>query len=261
MENKPCHVFVVEDDSALRDLVSAYLQRQGLAVSALGSAEELARALRRQRPDLVVLDIGLPGQSGLDFCRQLRAHGDPLPVLLLTARGDEVDRVLGLELGADDYLSKPFSQRELLARIRAVLRRVVATVPASGGLAPQEVPLGAVTFLPATRSLVADGELQVLSTVEFALLNELVNHPHQAVSRERLLAASHGQAQGLLVRTVDVGVMRLRKRVEPDPAMPRYIQTVRGQGYMFVPHEPARPALASPPALHLPLQRPTASGC
>jgi two-component system phosphate regulon response regulator OmpR len=240
MDNRPNPVFVVEDDLALRDLLATYLVRQGLSVVAMGSVEELERRLARQRPDLLVLDIGLPGQSGLVFCQQLRARGDRLPVILLTARSEEVDRVLGLELGADDYLSKPFSQRELLARIRAVLRRTGSTLaPVAEVGAVHEVSLGAVTFVPATRSLVVDGELQVLSTVEYALLNELVAHPHEVLSREHLLAASHGAGlgDGLLARTVDVAVMRLRKRVEPDPAMPRYIQTVRGQGYMFVPHQ------------------------
>ena len=233
MEKNGCHVFVVEDDAPLRELLVDYLARQGVGVTAFGSAEALAQGLSRQRPDLVVLDVGLPGRSGLAFCQQLRLGGDHLPIILLTARTEEVDRVLGLELGADDYLSKPFSQRELLARIRAVLRRSAAR-PAT--LTEREVPLGGVTFVPATRSLVADGELRVLSTVEYAMLNEFVAHPNVALSREHLLSATHAGASHLLTRTIDVAVMRLRKLVEPDPAMPRYIQTVRGRGYMFVPH-------------------------
>ena len=181
-EARPFHLYVVEDDTAMRDMLAAYLERQGLAVTAMPSAEELLRRIDRLRPDLVVLDVNLPGMSGLQACQKLRAAGDRLPIILLTAQSDEVDRVLGLEMGADDYLGKPFSARELLARIRAVLRRA-----------------------------------------------------GQPLSRERLLAATHQRSDVVAERTIDVAVMRLRKIVEPDPAMPRFIQTVRGHGYMFVP--------------------------
>jgi two-component system phosphate regulon response regulator OmpR len=245
MDNKPYHLYVVEDDAAMRDMLASYLERQGMAVTAMASAEDLMRRIHRLRPDLIVLDVTLPGESGLDACQRLRAEGDRVPVILLTARTEEVDRVLGLEMGADDYLGKPFSARELLARIRAVLRRA----PQVPGLAPtftpgREVAIGLHTFVPATRSLHGNGELRVLSTVEHAMLAELVGNPHVPISRERLLAVSHTRAESLLSRTVDVAVMRLRKMVEPDPALPRYIQTVRGHGYMFVPHNmPAqRPA-------------------
>jgi two-component system, OmpR family, phosphate regulon response regulator OmpR len=238
METKPYHLFVVEDDPAMRDMLANYLEGQGLVVTAMASAEELLRRMHRLRPDLVVLDVTLPGLSGLQACQKLRAQGDRLPIILLTARTEEVDRVLGLEMGADDYLGKPFSARELLARIRAVLRR-------QGGIPglpqPQEaaVRIGSHTFQPATRTLLgADGTLRVLSTVEHAMLTELIASPGLPVSRERLLAASHQRGDEVLARTADVAVMRLRKLVEPDPAVPRYIQTVRGHGYMFVPAGP-----------------------
>lgn len=235
MDGKPYHLFVVEDDPAMRDMLAAYLEKQGLAVTALVSAEDLIRRIHRLRPDLVVLDVTLPGMSGLQACQRLRAQGDRVPIILLTARTEEIDRVLGLEMGADDYMGKPFSARELLARIRAVLRRngVTPGVPiAFDGT----VTIGSHSFQPATRSLTAQqGHTRVLSTVEYAMLAELVTNPNVPISRERLLAVSHSRADALLTRTVDVAVMRLRKLVEPDPAVPRFIQTVRGHGYMFVP--------------------------
>lgn len=232
---KPYHLFVVEDDAELREMLVAYLEKQGLAVTAMASAEDMLKRMHRLRPDLVVLDVGLPRLSGLQACQKLRAEGDRVPIILLTARTEEIDRVLGLEMGADDYLGKPFSARELLARVRAVLRRS-ATPPGTpvGGSVP--VRIGSFTFVPATRSLHRGSELRVLSTVEYALLAELVTNPGVAVSRERLLAASHTRSEQLLLRTVDTAVMRLRRLLEPDPAEPRYLQTVRGHGYMFVPH-------------------------
>lgn len=243
MDTTPHHLFVVEDDPAMRDMLSAYLERQGLSVTPMSSAEEMMRRIHRRRPDLIVLDVMLPGESGLDACRRLRAEGDRVPIILLTARTEEVDRVLGLEMGADDYLGKPFSARELLARIRAVLRRT-SSLPGVPAPSDREVRIGAHTFVPATRSLhAANGELRVLSTVEYSILAELVANPHVPISRERLLSVSHTRGEELLARTADVAVMRLRKIVEPDPAMPRYIQTVRGHGYMFVPHLP-RPMAA-----------------
>lgn len=199
------------------------------------SAEELLRRIHRLRPDLIVLDVGLPGMSGLQACAQLRAAGDRVPIVLLTARSEEVDRIVGLEMGADDYLGKPFSARELFARVRAVLRRAETTpgVPRAE-LAPERI--GAHTFVAASRSLHSADGVRILSTVEYSLLAELVANPRQPVSRERLLAATHGRADTVLLRTVDVAVMRLRKLLEPDPAEPRYIQTVRGMGYMYIPY-------------------------
>ena len=235
MDAKPFHLYVVEDDPPMREMLTSYLEKQGLAVTPIGSAEELLKRIHRVRPDLIILDVTLPGESGLEACRKLRAEGDRVPIILLTARTEEVDRVVGLEMGADDYLGKPFSARELLARIRAVLRRA-AQVPGLPVGYEREVAIGEHTFVPATRSLHCNGELRVLSTVEYAMLTELVTNPHVPISRERLLAVSHPRSDALLARTVDVAVMRLRKMVEPDPAMPRYIQTVRGHGYMFVPH-------------------------
>jgi two-component system phosphate regulon response regulator OmpR len=233
--SKPYHLFVVEDDASLREMLTTYLEKQGLVVTTMPSAEDLLKRIHRLRPDLIVLDVGLPGMNGLEACQRLRLEGDKVPIILLTARSEEVDRVMGLEMGADDYLSKPFSARELLARIRAVMRRAIAP-PGLTSMQQPTVTIGEFVFSPATRSLHCGPEVRVLNTVEFALLAELVGNPGVPVSRERLLAASHGRGDTLLLRAVDTAVMRLRRLIEPDPSEPRYIQTVRGHGYMFVPH-------------------------
>ncbi len=229
------HLFVVEDDRAMRVMICDYLSEQGMKTTPLASAEELLRRVHTLRPDLILLDVGLPGSSGLDACRQLRVEGDRIPIILLTARIEEYDRVLGLEMGADDYIGKPFSPRELLARIRAVLRRAV-TVPGTATALRADVQLGTLTFQPGARRLVYEGGREhLLTTVEFALLAELVSNPNVPLSRERLMTVVHGRASALLPRTIDVAVMRLRKHVETDPAKPRYVQSIRNFGYMFVP--------------------------
>jgi two-component system phosphate regulon response regulator OmpR len=234
MESRPHHLFLVEDDPALREMLTDYLERQGLATTSMSNAEELMRRVNRLRPDLIILDVGLPGMSGLDACRALRAAGDRVPIILLTARAEEVDRIIGLEMGADDYLGKPFSSRELLARIRAVLRRVDSGPGLPRGSATP-VRIGDFTFAPASRSLHRGEEVRMLSSLEHGLLLELTCNPRVPIPRERLLAATHGRADAVLLRTIDVAVMRLRKLLEPNPAVPRYIQTVRNLGYMFVP--------------------------
>jgi two-component system phosphate regulon response regulator OmpR len=232
--NRPYHVHLVDADSPSRDALRSYLEANGLTVTTLGSAEELLRRMHRLRPDLIVLDMLVPGMGGLRACQQLRAVGDRVPVIFVTSRGDEVDRVLGIEVGADDLLVKPVSPRELLARIHAVLRRTV-TPPGLPIFALPPVTLGHQVFDPASRCLREGSRQTMLSTVEFAVLAELVGNPGVALSRERLLAASHSREETLQLRAIDVVVMRLRKRIEPDPAEPRYLQTIRGHGYMFVP--------------------------
>ncbi len=234
--SKPIHLYVVEDDPALREMLSSYLEKQGLTVTAMANAEDMLRRMHRLRPDLIVLDVMLPGMSGLQACRQLRIEGDRVPIILLTARVEEVDRVLGLEMGADDYLGKPFSARELLARVHAVLRRST-TLPGTPLLQLPEMRIGDHRFTPAARSLqhVDTGALRMLSGVEYALLAELVARPGVPISRERLMSVSHVRGEEVQLRTVDVAMMRLRRIIEPDPAQPRFLQTVRGHGYMFVP--------------------------
>ncbi len=228
------HVHVVDADRASRDGLARYFEAHGLTVTTMESAADLLRRMHRQRPDVVVMDAALPGQSGLQACRQLRGEGDRVPLILLTERNEEIDRVLALEMGADDVLGKPCPMRELLARVQALLRRA-NVAPGQPMLAMAPVDIGALRFDIASRSLLRDGRIHVLSTVEYAVLAELVANPGVAVSRERLLAASHGRSDGLLPRAIDVAVMRLRKRVEPDPTHPRFLQTIRGHGYMFVP--------------------------
>jgi two-component system, OmpR family, phosphate regulon response regulator OmpR len=232
---KPYHLYVVEDDASVRDMLADYLEKQGLVVTAMRSADEMLKRINRLRPDLIILDVGLPGMSGLDACRKLRGEGDRVPIILLTARTEEVDRVVGLEMGADDYLGKPFSARELLARIHAVLRRA-SFLPGTPVEEKANIQIGDHTFIVAARALQgSDGKQRVLNTVEYTLLCELALNPNVPISRERLLSVSHGREGDLLLRTIDTAIMRLRRIVEPDPAQPRYIQTVRGQGYMFVP--------------------------
>lgn len=232
--SRPYHLYVVEDDTALRDMLTTYLEKQGMVVTAMPSAEDMLHRIHRLRPDMIVLDVGLPGMSGLQACQSLRAAGDRVPIILLTARSEEIDRVLGLEMGADDYLGKPFGARELLARIHAVLRRAVPT-PGTALAGHVPVWVGNFEFRPGERSVHRDGQARVLNTVEYALLAELTANPGVPISRERLLAASHVRVDSVSLRAIDAAVMRLRKLLEPDPGMPLYIQTLRGHGYMFVP--------------------------
>jgi two-component system, OmpR family, phosphate regulon response regulator OmpR len=232
---KPYHLYVVEDDASVRDMLADYLEKQGLVVTAMRSADEMLKRIDRLRPDLIVLDVGLPGMSGLDACKKLRGQGDRVPIILLTARSEEVDRVVGLEMGADDYLGKPFSARELLARVQAVLRRA-SFLPGTPVDEKANIRIGNHLFIVAARALSStDGKQRVLNTVEYALLCELALNPNVPIARERLIAVSHGRNDDFLLRTVDTAIMRLRRMVEPDATQPRYIQTVRGQGYMFVP--------------------------
>lgn len=227
------NVLVVDEDPIARDHLCGYLAAQGLEVAAAHSAAHSLQRLHRHRPDLVVMDAGPGDPSGLQVCQRLRAAGDRLPVILLGTHAEEIDRIVGLELGADDYLSRPCAPRELLARIHAVLRR---THPASAyAVRPaMPVPIGEWHFDLQGRSLVRGEDRQNLGTVEYALLSELVMNPGVVVSREQLVAAAHGREDIVLPRAVDAAVMRLRKRLEPQPARPRHLQTVRGQGYMFI---------------------------
>ncbi len=237
MQKRQPLLFVVEDDPAMRQLLSDYLSQHQMDVVAMASAEEFMTRIHRARPDLAIMDISLPGQTGLQGCQTLRAQGDRMPIILLTARTEEIDRILGLEMGADDYLGKPFSARELVARIRTVLRRA-ATVPGLPVAGSADVQMGEVLFQLGSRRLLHPARgAQALSTVEYAMLAELALNPRVPISRERLLAASHTDHASLLPRTVDVAIMRLRKLIETDPARPRYLQTVRGSGYVFLPDD------------------------
>ncbi|WP_206953441.1 response regulator [Trinickia acidisoli] len=228
-------ILVVDDDAELRDLLRDYLVRQGIEVSVLHDAASLERRLERERPDLIVLDLMMPGVDGLTALRKLRATGDDIPVIMLTARADDVDRIVGLELGADDYLGKPFNPRELLARVQAVLRRR-RTIPSAAPEQREPFGFGRFQLDFQARTLNLEGRPLTLSGSEFALLKIFVNHPMRTLTRERLLELLHGPEYDGTDRGIDVQVWRLRRILEADPSTPRFIQTVRGRGYVFVPN-------------------------
>ncbi len=238
MTDTPIQVLLIDDDAALRDLLRTFFQQRGIEISVLHDATTLERRLERERPSVIVLDLMLPGVDGLTVLKQLRACGDPIPVIMLTARADGVDRVIGLELGADDYLGKPFMPQELLARIHAVLRRhapagALGTRPAPERREPLRFGPFRLDF--ATRTLYRETEALKLTGGEYALLEVFALHPMETLSRTRLLDLLHGPYSNLTERGIDVPVWRLRRLLEDDPAQPRYVQTMRGVGYMFVP--------------------------
>jgi two-component system OmpR family response regulator/two-component system phosphate regulon response regulator OmpR len=234
------HILIVDDDARLRDLLTRYLGEQGFSVKAVGDAQQMDKVRSREHYHLIVLDLMMPGEDGLSICRRLRGQGDLTPVIMLTAKGDEVDRIVGLEMGADDYLPKPFNPRELLARIHAVLRRQSNIPPG----APEEVlettRFGGIEVDFSARTLKRGEETLPLTTGEFAVLKVLLQHPRQPLSRDKLMTLARGREQGPFDRASDVQVSRLRKLIEVDPSQPRYLQTVWGFGYVFMPDGSAR---------------------
>jgi two-component system phosphate regulon response regulator OmpR len=229
-------ILVVDDDLRLRDLLNRYLGEQGFTVKTVSDAAGLDRALATERFDLVVLDLMLPGEDGLSICRRLRGTKNAVPIIMLTAKGEEVDRIVGLEMGADDYLAKPFNPRELVARIHAVLRRQrQIEAPGAPSQEAASVQFGPFDFDLSTRTLTRDGERVNLTTGEFSVLKVLVRHPRVPLSREKLMLLARGREYGAFDRSLDVQISRLRKLIEPDPQNPRFIQTVWGVGYVFVP--------------------------
>ncbi|KUJ66036.1 two-component system response regulator [Streptomyces albus subsp. albus] len=226
----PARVLVVDDDPTVAEVVTGYLERSGFTVDHAADGPDALGAAGRTWPDLVVLDLMLPGMDGLEVCRRLRARG-PVPVIMLTARGDEDDRITGLEVGADDYVTKPFSPRELVLRVASVLRRTrAATLPTAEPDRPVEA--AGLRLDPATRRATKDGRELALTLREFDLLAHFLRHPGRAHSREVLMREVWGWDFGDL-STVTVHVRRLRGKVEDDPARPRLIQTVWGVGYRF----------------------------
>lgn len=227
-------ILMVDDDVRMRELLQRYLTEQGFNIKTVADAKEMDAALAIDSVDLLVLDLMLPGEDGLAICRRLRANNVSTPVIMLTARGDEVDRIIGLEMGADDYLPKPFNPRELLARINAVLRRHEHT-PESENTGKDTFSFGDFVFDPSTRSLSKKGMQITITSGEFALLKVFTEHPRQPLSRDRLMQLARGRELDVFDRSIDVQVSRLRRIVEPDPAHPRYLQTMWGFGYVFIP--------------------------
>lgn len=229
-------ILVVDDDARIRDLLRRYLSQENFEVVVAEDGKALDRLLLREAVDLIVLDLMMPGEDGLSICRRLRAANDRTPIIMLTAKSEDVDRIVGLEVGADDYVGKPFNPRELLARIHAVLRRRPAhEAPGAPSTDNETVSFGAFHFDLGTRVLLKNGEEQPLTTGEFAMLKALVRHPRQPLSREKLALLARGREFEPFDRSLDVQISRLRKLIEDDATNPRYIQTVWGVGYVFVP--------------------------
>jgi two-component system OmpR family response regulator len=233
MQDAPC-ILVVDDHREIRELVSRALAKEGFRVSTAADGRAMHKVLADSRVDLILLDLMLPGEDGLSLCRRLRAESD-IPIIMLTAKGDEVDRVIGLEMGADDYLPKPFGSRELIARIKAVLRRgrrERANIDQSGR--PRRYRFDRWVLDTGGRELVRDDGVTVsLSSGEYDLLLALVERPHRVLSREQLLDLARGRAATAFDRSIDTQVSRLRKKIECDPGDPKIIKTVWGGGYML----------------------------
>jgi len=226
-------LLVVDDDVDIRSMLAEQLSKAGYVVSTAGSGGEMRRALERERVDLIVLDLNLPGEDGLTLCRNLRARSNT-PVIMLTARSEPIDRVLGLEMGADDYLAKPFEPRELLARIRNVLRRTEALPTSLDVVSVGEAKFAGWTLDLQKRHLVDPaGRVVVLSGAEFRLLRVFVTHPNRVLTREQLVALSSGRAYESQQRAIDLQVSRLRHKLGDDQAESALIKTVRNEGYVF----------------------------
>ena len=233
MPNGP-HILIVDDHREIRDLVSRALVKEGFRVSGAADGRAMRKVLADNRIDLILLDLMLPGEDGLALCRAVRAESN-LPIIMLTAKGDEVDRVIGLEMGADDYLGKPFGSRELIARIKAVLRRSQDKAPAAGPEGrPKRYVFDRWELDTGARALLRDGSVTVpLSTGEYDLLIALVERPQRVLNRDQLLDLARGRSTAGLDRSIDTQVSRLRKKLETDPADPQIIKTVWGGGYIF----------------------------
>ncbi|MDO9023503.1 response regulator [Zwartia sp.] len=227
------HILIVDDDRDIRDLLSEYLQKQGYRVSVAADGRAMRTVLSRAEPDLIVLDLMLPGEDGLVLCREVRAQSD-IPIIILTARGEEVDRIVGLEMGADDYLAKPFSPRELLARIKSILRRT-RSLPSN--LKPDQARLlhfAGWTLEVATRNLLSpEGIAMALSGTDYKLLRIFLDHPNRVLNRDQLIDMTQSRDAGPFDRSIDLQVSRLRRRLNDNPKEPAIIKTARGEGYVL----------------------------
>lgn len=233
--NAPAEIFIVDDEPGLRSMIEDYLGMQGFKVSGAESGAELDRLMTSKTPDLVLLDINMPGESGLSIVRRLRRTAERMGVIMLTANADETSKLLALGHGADDYLIKPFEVRELLARVRSVLRRVPPR-PHEAQRPRRSLSLGRFRLdLEGKRLLDAAGDDIEISSMEYELLEAFARHPHQVLTRERLCELAHGRPLGEADRSVDIRIARLRKKLETDPSRPELLRTIRGEGYMFEP--------------------------
>lgn len=234
--NEPLpHILVVDDDDRLRHLIERYLEEEGFAVSTAADAIAMDKKLSREHIDLIILDVMLPGEDGIAICRRLQAQENTPPILMLSAKGEDLDRIVGLETGADDYLPKPFNTRELLARVKAILRRKPKQVPGAPADETEIFKFGDMTLNLGNRTLYKKDEPIPLSTGEFAVMKALVTHPRKTLTRDQLMNIARGREYSGFDRTIDTQISRLRKIVERDPAMPQFIQTVWGAGYVFIP--------------------------
>lgn len=234
MNGRPFHIVSVDDEPEIGDLIQRYFAKQGLAVTTVTSSEAFWELAARRPVDLALLDINMPGQDGMAIARELRARGR-CGIIFLTANGDDVDRIVGLEVGADDYVVKPFNPRELLARVRALMRRL-GDGETGAATVGSEVVVGKTRLNLDSRTLYDEaGEEIALTAMEFDLLATFARHPNQVLSRDRILDLAHGKEDKAFDRSIDTRIVRLRKKIEVDPAHPRAIKTVRGAGYLFVP--------------------------
>ena len=232
MEAEVAKLLVVDDDPEIRELTEAYLYQQGFEVACVDSGEAMDAYLQEHSVDLIILDLMLPGEHGLSIARRLKNDGD-VPIVIVSAQGDDIDRIVGLEVGADDYLAKPFNPRELLARIRAVLRRARAS---NSEDSPQTKMVGGRLELDmASHQRFKDGTVLPLTSGEFDLLAILIEHPNKVLDRDRILDLLTGAERSPFDRSIDVRVTRLRGKIEPDPSVPVFIKTIWGKGYMFCP--------------------------
>lgn len=232
-ENNKPHILIVDDDSEIRELLSRFLAKHEYRVTTASDGREMKKALDDWQIDLIVLDLMMPGEDGLSLCRKVRADSN-MPVIMLTAMGEDVDRIIGLEVGADDYMAKPFNPRELAARIKAVLRRAESgSVTGSGGDKNGRYAFAGFELDPATRSLYRDEEEIDITAGEYDLLIAFVSHPQRILNRDQLLDMAKGRSAIPFDRSIDVQVGRLRKKIEPDYREPTLIKTVRGGGYML----------------------------
>jgi two-component system, OmpR family, response regulator len=232
METPP-HILIVDDDREISSLLAEYLQRNGYQTHVAADGKAMTRQMEQVRVDLIVLDLNLPGEDGLTLCRNLRAHSS-VPVVMLTARGDSVDRILGLEMGADDYLPKPFEPRELLARIRSVLRRTQSLPPNMQEDAPSQVRFADWTMdFTARHLLTRDGVVVALSGAEYRLLKIFLDHANRVLSRDQLLNLTQGRDADPFDRSIDLQISRLRQKLGDDARSPQIIKTVRNEGYVL----------------------------